>query len=99
MSGEKSKTDWVDAVVKYVKGTTLDVEVVGTKEEVSTTTAKAKTMHPTSVEGVNDMILLADLFEGSLLRNLRLRYDKDDIYVRPLLSDPFLFGPCANAKM
>ncbi|XP_068165927.1 unconventional myosin-VIIb-like [Antennarius striatus] len=37
-------------------------------------------MHPTSVEGVDDMIQLGELTEAGLLRNLQLRHQKDVIY-------------------
>lgn len=39
-------------------------------------------MDVSSQKGVDDMTKLADLFEGSLLRNLRLRFKADQIYVR-----------------
>lgn len=37
-------------------------------------------MHPTSVSGVEDMITLGDLHEASLLHNITLRYQKDEVY-------------------
>ena len=42
---------------------------------------KLKPMHPTSVEGVEDMILLGDLNEAGILRNLFIRYYDNQIYV------------------
>lgn len=40
-------------------------------------------MHPSSVEGVEDMSTLAELHEAAIMHNLFLRYQKDNIYVRP----------------
>ena len=39
-------------------------------------------MHPTSINGVEDMSTLAELHEAAIMYNLYLRYQKDCIYVR-----------------
>ncbi|KAF8567697.1 hypothetical protein P879_06618 [Paragonimus westermani] len=42
--------------------------------------ANLKLMHPSSVDGVSDMIALGELNEGGILRNLHIRYKNDEIY-------------------
>ena len=47
---------------------------------------RLKPMHPSSVDGVEDMILLGDLNEAGILRNLFMRYYSDFIYVSSTIS-------------
>ena len=46
------------------------------------TTSKYAIMHNSSVRGVADMASLADLHEGAILNNLKIRYFANEIYVR-----------------
>jgi len=55
--------------------------------------ANVKAMHQSSLDGVEDMILLSQLHESSLLHNLRLRFMQDLIYVRDSLISLALFKP------
>ena len=45
------------------------------------TSDKYAVMHESSVRGVEDMASLADLHEGSILNNLKVRYMANEIYV------------------
>ena len=56
------------------------VESLEDRQICSTTTANCRVMGESSIEGVEDMIQLQDLHEGSLLYNIAQRYHKKLIY-------------------
>ncbi|KAM5158485.1 unconventional myosin-X [Mantella aurantiaca] len=53
---------------------------VFTYKQSTITRQKVTTMHPTSINGVEDMASLGDLHEGSIMYNLYKRYQEDNIY-------------------
>jgi myosin-7 len=72
----------IGAVVKFSDAGEL--QVVDDEDEEhwasSKNASKIRIMHPTSVQGVEDMIHLGDLHEAGILHNLLLRYKQKCIY-------------------
>lgn len=64
------------------------------KERVAKAGAKFRSMHPSSVDGVEDMIQLGDLNEAGILRNLRMRYFNNLIYVNKYFHNYFKSQLC-----
>uniref|UniRef100_A0A8C5AKZ6 Myosin X n=1 Tax=Gadus morhua TaxID=8049 RepID=A0A8C5AKZ6_GADMO len=65
---------------------------------------KVQAMHPSSIQGVEDMATLDDLHDGAIMHNLHLRYQHRKIYtyigsilaaVNPYQPVPELYGPDA----
>lgn len=75
---------WGCRVIKS-DGKKLVVRDDDKKEIVITSDQIVKSMHITSIQGVEDMITLGDLQEYAILRNLHMRYNSGCIYVSKLL--------------
>ncbi|XP_029380560.1 unconventional myosin-VIIb-like, partial [Echeneis naucrates] len=86
----KGEWVWVDSDVGVPIGARVKVTPAGQrflvddegKEQTLSQELEAsvKIMHPTSVEGVDDMIKLGDMNEAGLLRNVLLRHQRGIIY-------------------
>nr|XP_055071059.1 unconventional myosin-X [Misgurnus anguillicaudatus] len=59
---------------------TTDYGEVITLDQSEVNRLKVAPMHPTSINGVEDMSTLAELHEAAIMHNLFLRYQKDLIY-------------------
>ncbi|KAJ8267018.1 hypothetical protein GJAV_G00137360 [Gymnothorax javanicus] len=72
----------IGAVVKICESGLIQVlDDEGNEHWISSQNAtRIKPMHPTSVQGVEDMIRLGDLNEAGILRNLLIRYTENVIY-------------------
>ncbi|XP_076812859.1 unconventional myosin-VIIa-like isoform X2 [Clavelina lepadiformis] len=69
------------AVVKLSdSGQVKVIDDEGQEHWLKTPLTNIKVMHPTSVDGVADMIRLGDLNEAGILRNLLIRYRENSIY-------------------
>ena len=71
----------IGARVVAAEGRKIQVVDDDGEESWLTPERRIKAMHPTSVQGVEDMISLGDLHEAGILRNLLIRYNDNLIYV------------------
>ena len=72
----------IGAKVVTAEGRRIQVVDDDEEEQWLTPERRIKAMHPTSIQGVEDMISLGDLHEAGILRNLLIRYNDNLIYVR-----------------
>ncbi|KAA0203334.1 hypothetical protein HAZT_HAZT001173 [Hyalella azteca] len=70
----------IGAKVLSIDGRRVTVQDDARKSIVLPPERRIKAMHPTSVQGVEDMISLGDLHEAGILRNLLIRYNENLIY-------------------
>lgn len=70
----------IGARVVSAEGRRIQVQDDDSQEQWLTPERRIKAMHPTSVQGVEDMISLGDLHEAGILRNLLIRYNENLIY-------------------
>ena len=70
----------IGARVVSAEGRKIQVVDDDNEEQWLTPERCIKAMHPTSVQGVEDMISLGDLHEAGILRNLLIRYNENLIY-------------------
>jgi len=70
----------IGAKVVTAEGRRIQVIDDDEEEQWLTPERRIKAMHPTSIQGVEDMISLGDLHEAGILRNLLIRYNDNLIY-------------------